>query len=216
MSRALRVGIIGALCAGKTTVLRMLGELGAATVSADEVNRELLKPGRPLLQAVIAAFGPEYVRPDGTLDRRKLAELVFSDDQAREKLEAIVHPPMVSEMKRRIEEAEKAGARIVAAEAAVLHRMGAAGLIDVLVRVTADREERLRRLMRRDGLSRQEAEKRLRLHDRLGLGDIAADWTIDTTRGEEHTASQVRRLWRHLQDLAAARGSRDCGGTADG
>jgi len=202
---SIRLGIVGPLAAGKSVVLQMLADLGAAVFRADDVNRDLLQPGTPLLAKVIRAFGEKYLRPDGSLDRAALAQLIFSDDCARRRLESIVHPPMLSELKRRIEQAEAQGARVVAVEAAVLYVMGADKLVDKVLLVTADRDERLRRLMERDGLSREQAEQRLRLHERLGLDHPPADYVIDTTAGLQHTAAQVRRLWRELLSAASAR-----------
>jgi dephospho-CoA kinase len=105
---------------------------------------------------------------------------------------------MTEELARRVARARAAGAPFVVVEAAVLHKMGAAGLVDVVVRVTASREERLRRLIDRDGLSVEEAERRLAVHERLGLDDVPAEHVIDTTEGLEATRKQVRELWEKL------------------
>jgi dephospho-CoA kinase len=203
--RALRLGIVGSLGAGKTAVLQMLAELGAAAISADDVSRGLLQPGSPLLAQVIAAFGQDFLRPDGSLNRRALAELIFRDPSARQRLEAITHPPMVAEIKRRIERAEQAGAPVVAVEAANLYQMGAAPLVDYILRVQAGREERLRRLMQRDGLEPAQAEARLRLHEQLGLDEAAADFVLDTTGSLADTRSRVEALWRRLLTLRPRR-----------
>jgi dephospho-CoA kinase len=127
-----------------------------------------------------------------------MAQLIFADDAARRRLEAITHPAMLEEVHRRIEQAEAEGARVVAVEAAVLYVMGLDDLVDTIVLVTADRAERVRRLMQRDGLSREEAEDRVRLHHRLGLDEPPADVVIDTTSGVEQTRHQVQRLWKEL------------------
>jgi len=176
----------------------MLRDLGAVTVVADEVSRSLLQPGKPLLDRVLEAFGREYARPDGSLDRAALGRLVFADDEARQRLEALTHPAMLAGTRRLIEEAEERGAAVVAIEAAVLYVMGADRLVDRVILVTADREERLRRLMARDGLSRQQADERLRLHERLGLDHPPADVVIDTTAGIEDTRRRVLEVWREL------------------
>lgn len=197
--QSVRLGVVGPLAAGKTVVVNMLADLGAAAVTADEVSRHLLRPGNPVFDAVVEAFGSRYLRPDGTLDRPALARLIFTDDAARRRLECITHPPMLEEMRRRIEQAEARGAEVVAVEAAVLYVMGGDRLVDYVLLVTASRDERLRRLMARDGLTREEADERLRLHERLGLDNPPADFVIDTTAGLEHTAAEVRRLWRRLR-----------------
>ncbi|MCX7599532.1 MAG: dephospho-CoA kinase [Armatimonadetes bacterium] len=196
MGKGARVmGLVGPVAAGKTVVSRMLADRGAAVISADEINRMLLAPGQPLLAAVIEAFGDQYLRPNGSLDRAALARYVFSDLAALERLEALVHPPMKAEIARRVREALGSGAPLVVIEAAVLYRMSAADLVDCVVMVTADRAERRRRLIECMGLSPEDADQRLALHEQLGLDRVPADYVIDTTAGPEAVCGQVEELW---------------------
>lgn len=195
------IGVVGPVAAGKTVVCRMLADRGAAVISADEVNRALLAPGQPLLAKVIEAFGEQYLRPDGSLDRAALARHVFSDLAALERLEALVHPPMKAEIARRVRKALNAGAPLVVVEAAVLYRMSAADLVDYVVMVTADRAERRRRLIECLGLPPEDANQRIALHERLGFDRVPADYVIDTTAGPEAACAQVQAL---LQKLLAA------------
>ena len=197
-AKSVVVGLVGPLASGKSVVARELGDLGAVVFTADGVNRDLLAPDQPLLRKVVEAFGPEYVRADGCLDRAALGRRIFEDEADRTALEAMVHPAMTEELARRVAQARAAGAPFVVVEAAVLHKMGAAGLIDVVVKVTASREERKRRLIERDGLSVEEAERRLAVHEKLGLEDVPAEYVIDTTEGIEATRKQVRELWWKL------------------
>jgi dephospho-CoA kinase len=193
------VGLVGPLASGKSVVAGELAELGAVVFTADEVNRELLAPGQPLLERVLEAFGPGYLREDGGLDRAALGRRIFEDESSRTALESIVHVAMRDELARRVAQARAAGAPVIVVEAAVLHAMGAADLADHVVKVTAAREERLRRLVERDGFSAEEAERRLAVHEKLGLDDVPADYVIDTTAGLEATREQVRELWAKLQ-----------------
>lgn len=192
------IGVVGPVAAGKTVVCRMLADRGAVVVSADEVNRALLAPGQPLLARVIEAFGAEYLRPDGSLDRAALARHVFGDLAALERLEALVHPPMKAEISRRVQEALGASAPLVVIEAAVLYRMSAADLVDYIVMVTADRAERRRRLIKCVGLSPEDADQRIALHEQLGLDRVPANYVIDTTAGREAVGVQVQGLWDAL------------------
>jgi len=105
---------------------------------------------------------------------------------------------MIEEMRLRVEQAQAEGYPLIVVEAAVLYTMGADKLVDYVVLVTAGREERLRRLMQRDGLCRTEAEARLQLHERIGLDHPPADYVIDTTAGLEDTRRQVECLWRQF------------------
>ena len=192
------IGVIGPIAAGKSVVLDELDRLGAITIRADEVSRALLRPGEALLEQVIAEFGETYRREVGGLDRAKLGTLVFADDQARRRLERIMHPAMVRRIAEEIEQARASAAPAVAVEAANLVEMGALPLVDITVMVAAPRPIRLRRLMRRDGLSRDEAGRRLALHDRLGIAGHKADYRIDASDGESRTRRRTERLWREL------------------
>lgn len=194
------IGLIGPVAAGKSVVLAEMARLGAATIRADDVSRELLAPGQPLLAAVTEEFGARYLRPDGSLDRRMLGQLVFSDGEARARLERIMHPAMVARMAELIEAERRRPCPppAVVVEAANLVPMGGLGLVDVTVMVTADRETRVRRLMARDGISRADAERLVRLHEKLGIEDFAADYVLVTDGDERATRAAVQRLWTAL------------------
>ncbi|MGH7371295.1 MAG: dephospho-CoA kinase, partial [Candidatus Methylomirabilales bacterium] len=92
----IRVGLTGGIATGKSTVARMFARRGAAVIDADEMVRELQKPGSTVYEAIVNAFGPHILRGDGTIDRRSLGELVFRDEQLRRRLETIVHPALIS------------------------------------------------------------------------------------------------------------------------
>lgn len=192
------IGVIGPIAAGKSVVMDELSRLGAATIRADEVSRELLATGSPLVGKVIEEFGDSFRKKDFGLDRAKLGAVVFADDDARRRLERIVHPAMVRRIAEKVERMRKDDVPAIAVEAANLIEMGADALVDVTVMVHAPEEVRLHRLMERDGLSRSEALKRLELHRRLGIEKHPADFRIDTSRNEQYTRRQVQRLWREV------------------
>ncbi|MGC9320356.1 MAG: dephospho-CoA kinase, partial [Armatimonadota bacterium] len=170
------VGIIGPIASGKSVVADELERLGAAVIRADEVSRELLQPGSELLAEVIEEFGDEFLTDDGSLDRPALGAAVVEDDEARRRLERIVHPAMVRRVAEVLEETRTAGGAPVAViEAANLVEMGALPLVDVTVMVTAPREERIRRLMLRDGMGRARAERFVNLHERMRIGEHCTD-----------------------------------------
>ncbi len=191
------VGVIGPIAAGKSVVMDELSRLGAVTVRADEVSREVLVPGG-LLESVIDEFGEAYRREVDGLDRAKLGSLIFSDDDARKRLERIVHPAMVQRMSEKIERARQRGAPMVAVEAANLVEMGALALVDVTVMVDAPEKQRLQRLISRDDLSPEEARRRLDVHDRLGIDRHETDYEIDASGSENQTRREAQRLWNEL------------------
>lgn len=192
------IGIVGAIGAGKTEVLRLLEERGAAVVAADELSREVLAPGQPALQQVREAFGDQYFNDRGELLRRKLGELVFADEAARRRLDDIVHPLMTEALRRRLGCWRAEGVPVAVVESAVLEEMGARPLVDRVVAVTAPEGVRLRRLMARDGMTEQEARRRLEVHQRLGLAMPDADLVVENSGSLEELRERVEHLWQAL------------------
>jgi dephospho-CoA kinase len=159
--RAVRIGITGPIGCGKSTVARWLREReGVVVIDADQVAREVLDPGEPALDAVIARFGREYLRPDGELDRTALGRLVFADPSALRNLEAIVHPAVRPRILSAIGEADKRGAMAVVVEAIKLVEGGLADECDEVWLVTCDRDAQLARLLDR-GMSPGDATLRI-------------------------------------------------------
>lgn len=199
------VGLVGPTGAGKSAVLDMLRELGAAVLRADDASRELLAPGSRLLSEVRAHLGDAVFRADGSLDRSRTAALIFSDEQARRKLEALVHPPMVQWLRQRLEELRQRPdpPPVAVVEAAVLTHMGARHLVDRVIRVAAPPEVCLARVQERDHVSADVVAQRLAVQQQLGLFDEPADFVLDTTGTLAQTRERVRALWGKLQAEAA-------------
>ncbi len=192
------IGLLGPIAAGKSVVLDEFRRRGAATIAADEVSRSLLAPGSDLLDRVIEEFGESFRGEVGGLHRAKLGKLVFADDDARRRLEQIVHPAMVNFIAGRIRELRSEGAPAVVIEAANLVEMGAAELVDVTVMVTAPEHLRLERLMARDKLTHSEAQQRLALHKRLAIEQHPTDFRIDTSGDQIAVRREVQRLCDEL------------------
>lgn len=196
------IGLVGAIGAGKTEVLRLLGERGARTLAADELSRELLAPGQPALARVRAAFGDDYFDAQGHLRRKALGTLIFHDEAARQRLDAIVHPLMTELLAQRLARWRQEGVAVAVVESAVLEEMGARPLVDKVVRVEAAEALRKSRLQRRDGLSEQEATQRLQAHTRLALDGTDADFLVTNDGEFEKLREQVEQLWRALVDTS--------------
>lgn len=193
----LRVGLTGGIGSGKTEVTRRLAELGAEIIDADLLAREVVAPGMPGLAAVVAAFGPQMLASDGSLDRDRLAHLVFTDPASRERLEAIVHPLVRAETAHRIAAAPPEA--IVVNDVPLLVETGRAPLYEVLVVVAASPRTQLDRLVRLRGMTPQDAQARidaqLPLADKVAL----ATYVIDNDGDLDALASQVDQLWRELR-----------------
>ena len=140
------IGLTGGIASGKTTVARMLEELGATVIYADQVAREVVAPGSPALEAIRESFGPEVVRPDGTLDRAALGDRVFADPEARRRLEAITHPSILQRIRERLAEWRQAEAGehppVVIIEHPLLIEAGHLDLVEGIILVVAQQSTR--------------------------------------------------------------------------
>jgi dephospho-CoA kinase len=155
------IGLTGGIASGKSTVARLLNRLGMPVVDADQLAREAVLPGMPALAEIAAEFGEQVLQGDGTLNRGQLAEIIFADSEARRRLEAIMHPAIAVLADARLSELRSSGAPVVVYVAPLLIEAGVINRVDEVWVVYLDRETQLMRLATRDGLSRQEAERRL-------------------------------------------------------
>jgi dephospho-CoA kinase len=156
----LRIGLTGPIGCGKSTVAAWLAEHGAVVIDADEVAREVVEPGQPALAAVVAEFGSDVIRPDGSLDRPALAARVFGDPPALRRLEAIIRPAVRPRIKARLAAAEAAGAPVVVLEAIGLVEGGYVPDCDEVWLVTCSQREQRERLRDR-GVSADDAARRI-------------------------------------------------------
>ena len=159
-NKTLIIGLTGGMGSGKSEAARHLATLGAVHVDADAISRSLTAPGGEALHAVREAFGDEVFYADGTLDRRALGAVVFNNVAARHTLEGIIHPRVQRIALEMADAARAAGEDAVLMDVPLLFETGMDALCDMTVVISADIEERIRRVMSRDGLSREEAEAR--------------------------------------------------------
>jgi len=195
-----RIGLTGGIAAGKSVAARRLAELGAVVVDADVLAREAVAPGTAGLDAVVAAFGPQILAADGSLDRPALAAVVFSDPARRARLDAIVHPVV-----RRLAAEREAAAATADPEAVVVHDIpllvetGQADTFHLVVVVHAPAVLRVERLVRLRGMAREEAEARVAAQavddERLAVADVV----LDGTGSDADLRRQVDDLWDRLR-----------------
>lgn len=196
LGRALRIGLTGPIGCGKSTVAAWLGAEGAVLVDADRVAREVVEPGKPALEAVFEAFGPEVRRADGSLDRHALGRIVFSEPEALARLEAITHPAVRPRILAAIERADSIGAAAVVIEAIKLVEGGLAAVCDEVWLVRCDPADQRARLRGR-GAEETDAEARIAaqadLESRLRA---TATRIIETSGSLEETRTRVLEAWR--------------------
>ena len=200
----LKVGLTGGIASGKSTVAEMFRRHGAHLIDADRVSRDVVVPGRPALEEIVEAFGRGVLRPDGALDRAALAAIVFNDDDARARLNAIVHPRIWEEEDRlcAIHEARDPDG-VVMIDAAVIIEAGGAGRVDLMVVVDVDAEDQLERLAAK-GMSEEEARSRIRAQMPVAEKRTYGDYVLNNRGPVEETGRQVERVWRVLAARARA------------
>lgn len=199
----LRVGLTGSIGVGKSFVTSIFAELGCQVLDADQTAREVVAPGAPGLEAVRDAFGEEILHADGTLNRKQMAALVFADELKRQQLNAVLHPFIIArqdEILSAWETADPKGIGIV--DAALMIESGGYVRFDKLIVVHCRPEVQLERLMLRDQLSRDEAQRRVMAQMSQAEKQKFADYLIDTSDGFESTRNQVLKVHQELVRLS--------------
>jgi dephospho-CoA kinase len=188
----LRIGLTGGIGSGKSTVSRLLAGHGAVIVDADVIAREVVEPGTPGLAAVVAAFGPEVLTAEGSLDRPALAAVVFGDPEARRRLDAIVHP-LVRARATEVAAAAPPDA-VVVHDVPLLVETGQAGGYDLVLVVEADPGTRVARLVQR-GLTAEDARARMAAQASDEQRRAVADIVLDNSGTPDDLEVQVDRFW---------------------
>jgi dephospho-CoA kinase len=198
----LRVGLTGGIGTGKSEVSARLAAQGAVVIDADAIAREVVEPGTGGLAEVVEAFGPEVLLPDGTLDRPRLGEIVFADPELRAKLNAIVHPKVGARMAEL--EGEAGPGSIVVHDVPLIAESGRTDAYDLVVVVDAPPRVQIDRLVRRRGMTREQAKARMAAQasreQRLAIADIV----IDNSGSLSELDRQVGDLWAELRRRAGS------------
>ena len=194
------IGLTGGIASGKSTVGRMLEDLGAAVVDADQLAREVVAPGTPGLREVVAAFGSDVLDEEGRLARERLGERVFADPGERRRLERILHP-RIAELAR--ERLAAVRGRLAVYQAPLIFETGREKEFQGVLLVDCEPDLQLSRLMVRDRLG--EADARARLAAQLPAAERRrrATWVVDNSGSLDDTRAQLLRLWE--SELAALR-----------
>lgn len=194
------IGLTGGIASGKSTVSRMLRELGVPIVDADLLARQAVAPGTPAEAQIRETFGAEVFRADGSLDRQRLGEIVFGDSAARARLNAIVHPYILARSQEELGALARAGHRIAIYDAALILENGLGGALDGLIVVSVPEEVQLARLRARDGIDEPTALARIRSQMPLAQKVAKADWVIDNSSSLDETRRQVELVWSRVRE----------------
>ncbi len=192
------VGLTGGIASGKSATAKILAELGVEVVDADQIAREVVRPGEPTLQAIVASFGDGILSADGTLDRKHMAAHVFSDEAARQRLNQMIHPAIAARSIEWLEEARQKAARTgvpyVVYEAPLLIENSIHRGMDGVIVVDVGRDTQVTRLRERDGLSQQEALARLAAQMPVDEKRRYATWLVDNRGDLRQLRAEVQRV----------------------
>ncbi|MHB9035311.1 MAG: dephospho-CoA kinase [Armatimonadota bacterium] len=198
------IGITGGIGTGKSTVLRMLADLGARTLSADDVAREVLAVGQPAYCEVVERFGTEVIAQGGEIDRPALAGVIFADAEARRDLDAITHPRIIARIEQAImafRDNPPSGDAVLAVEIPLLIECGMESMVDEVMLVAAEQETQVHRLTSRSGISRDEAVRRIHSQMPISRKVGRADRVVWNDSDMQSLRESVEAAWREIRLL---------------
>jgi dephospho-CoA kinase len=198
------VGLTGGIATGKSTVAAILRALGADVVDADELARDIVRPGEPAWREIVQRFGEEVLRDDQALDRKKLRNLIFADDAARKALAAIMHPKIRDMAERTIRESAARGSQMIVYEAPLFFENHAQEWLRPVIVVACDPEVQEKRLRERDRLSDEQIRQHLRAQMPLSEKRKLADYVIENNGTIEELGKRVREVWDEIPAISLA------------
>ena len=200
---ALLAGLTGGMGSGKTTVGQILSDLGSHVIDADIITRSLVKPGQPALQEIVDLLGTGILRDDHTLDREKIADMVFNDTGKKEALEAILHPRVFAEEQRLYSKIKQNDpSALVVLDAALLIESGNFRKVDKVIVVACDEETQIQRILAKKRFTRTDAERRLGQQMPLEEKIKFADYVIHNDSGYPELKQKVEALFHQLKKMA--------------
>lgn len=197
------VGLTGGMCCGKTTVSSMLTELGCCIIDADQISRKLVEPGMPAIKRIVRFFGETVLNKDKTLDRRKVADIIYRDPEKRKILNSILHPLIIKEEERLVREALRGNKhQITIVSAALMIETGHYKRFPKVIVVYCSKEKQIERIMKRENCTRKEALQRIAAQLSTREKKNYADYSINTSGPYPQTRRQVVQLYQKLRKLA--------------
>ncbi|SES75947.1 dephospho-CoA kinase [Anaerobranca gottschalkii] len=192
-----KIGLTGGIASGKSTISKILKRLGAAIIDADLEAKATLKPETKCWELLVKEFGREILKPDNTIDRKKLGNLVFGKAEKLQKLNQIVHPFVKERIKNKMVEIERKGKyKAIVLDAPLLIETGFHNLVDEVWVVDVDRETQIQRVMKRDNLNREQAIARINSQLPREERIKYATAIIDNMGTRKHTREQIIKLWQ--------------------
>ena len=195
-----RIGLTGGIGSGKTTAAKRFAELGAKVYSADDIARRALDPGTNCYDRVVSAFGESILLPDGAIDRKRLAQIVFSDESKRTLLNGILHPYVIDRLFSDADQDFQAeNFRIAVFDIPLLFESGLDAQMDTTIVVASDTETRIRRVIERDGISREQALQRILVQMPDEEKRLRANYVLDNDGSKDDLCRRVDALYELLR-----------------
>jgi dephospho-CoA kinase len=188
-------GLTGGIASGKSTASTIFQRLGVDVLDADQIAREVVQPGEPALEEIAAAFGPHALLPDGRLDRKAIASIVFSDPVSRKRLEAITHPRIAERILSKLASLAQEGKEAAIVEAALMVESGSHRRYDGLIVVHCSSSIQLERLMSREGMAPETAQKWIDAQLPQETKTALADWAIENNGTEAELRQKITKYW---------------------
>ena len=204
-SAYIKIGLTGGIGAGKSTAAARFRTLGALVLDADAISRAALDPGGACYAAVAGAFGEGVLMPDGKIDRKALAKVVFASEEQRARLNAIVHPHVIETMIQTAEEELEKKGGIAVFEVPLLFESGMHAQMDANVLICANEETRITRIVRRDGSTREAARSRIRAQMPDGQKRLLADYVLENSGSVAELNAQIDRVYQTILEEAHAK-----------
>jgi len=199
----LNVGLTGGIVSGKTTVAQIFKRLGAKIVDLDAIARQIVKPQHKAWEKIVQNFGVEILKENQEINRKKLAKIVFSNQEKLNLLNQITHPIIIEVMKKQLNQITHQATEdvICIIDAPLLFEAHIEYMMDKIIVVYINKKEQMNRLLQREGLSKDEAIKRIRAQTPIEDKVLLADYVIDNSFSVEQTKEQAFQLWIELNNL---------------
>jgi dephospho-CoA kinase len=198
---ALIVGLTGGIVGGKSTVATMFKDLGAKIIDADKLGHSVILPNKSAWKKIVKIFGKDILQNDLTIDREKLGKIVFANQILLKKLNEITHPEITKIIKKEINlEKNKTHnhEKIIIIDAALIYEAKIDRLMDKIIVVYIDKDEQIKRLIKRNNLSKDEALQRIKSQMPMKEKNKMADYVIDNSGSLDKTKEQVEKIWQNL------------------
>ncbi|WP_243370484.1 dephospho-CoA kinase [Geotalea sp. SG265] len=189
------IGLTGGIASGKSTVAELLKGMDVPVIDADQLSRQVVTPGEPAYNAIVAEFGTGILNTDRTINRTALGKIVFADPAARQRLEAITHPAIRRRAEDELLRLKQSGKPVVIYMAPLLIEAGASSRVDEIWVVYVDRETQLKRVMARDKITREEASQKVAAQMPMEVKKLHGSVVIDNRGSMEELATQVQETW---------------------